>query len=111
MNLMAKPPLGIKDDRASDDPAYLARVRTLPCCICDAYGEPQLSATQAHHVFHDRHGTARAPDRMAIPLCEGHHQGLVDRSKLAIHRAKAAWREAYGADHEWVAPTQDRLGV
>lgn len=103
-------PLGQKQAQPAD-PEYLARVRELPCCICEAFGERQETATQAHHVCHDRFSQAKAPDRMSIPLCEGHHEGLVERGKLAIHREKQAWREAYGADHEWIAATQDRLGV
>jgi len=51
------------------------------------------------------------PDIMAVPLCEGHHQGLFDTSKLALHRAPSEWRNKYGPDTDWIAPTQDRLGV
>lgn len=91
------------------DPKYIAAVRELPCCICDAYGEPQRSPTQAHHCIMGRYGTRKTPDRMAIPLCEGHHQGDFDTSKIALHRERKAWREAYGADTDWVAVTQDKV--
>jgi len=111
MNLMHKPPPGQKAQPKASDPDHLARVAQLPCCICEAFGEHQLSNTQVHHVIHGRYATTRAPDRMTIPLCEGHHLGLFDTSKLAIHRGKAAWAQAYGEDHTWVAPTLDRLGV
>lgn len=111
MNLTGRPPIGLKDDRPRDNPRHLERVRSLPCCICEAFGEMQDSATQAHHPIHDRWGTQKVSDQFAIPLCEGHHQGLVDRSKVAIHRDKAAWREMYGADHEWVAATLDKLAA
>jgi len=50
------------------------------------------------------------PDAMAIPLCEGHHQGLWDKTKLALHQAPQEWRMKYGPDTDWVAPTQDKLG-
>lgn len=30
---------------AAKNPAYLARVRELPCCICEAFGEVQMSPT------------------------------------------------------------------
>ncbi len=102
-------PLGLKQPPAKPRPLYLAAVRQLPCCICEAWGLPQLSRTYAHHPIHDRHSQARRPDETAIPLCEGHHQGLIDGSKLAIHRAPQAWREEYGPDTNWIAPTQDRL--
>lgn len=111
MNLMRKPPPGQKPPPKRSDPDHLARVARLTCCICDAFGMHQTSNTQVHHVFHGRYATDRAPDHMTIPLCEGHHLGMFDTSKLAIHRDKAAWAEAYGPDHEWVAPTLDRLGV
>jgi len=45
---------------------------------------------------------AKASDLDAIPLCEGHHQGLWDKSKLAIHDSKKAWREKYGADWSYI---------
>lgn len=92
-----------------EDAAYLGRVRSLPCCICEAFGEEQLSPTTAHHVFHGRFSRLKTPDNMAIPLCDGHHQGDRDTSKLAIHRAKATWAERYGEDHEYSAATRDRV--
>lgn len=98
-----------KQPKAKPDPAYLSEVRQLPCCICDAFGETQQSPTQAHHVTHGRFGARKTPDRMAIPLCEGHHQGLRDTSKTALHREHEKWKFLYGEDHEWTAATQDRL--
>ena len=91
------------------DPAYLAIVVTLPCCICEAYGLPQTSPTQAHHTICGRYSARRTPDREAIPLCEGHHQGMFDTSKLAIHRGKATWVEAFGSDRDWIEQTQERV--
>lgn len=91
-------------------PDYLLAVRKLRCCICEAFGEPQLSETQAHHVFHGRFSGRKTPDTMAIPLCKDHHQGDGrDPSRLAIHRAKAAWADRYGFDHDYTAGTQDQL--
>ena len=91
------------------DPAYLSLVHDLPCCVCEAYGEIQMSATQAHHTFHGRFSGRKTPDRQAIPLCEGHHQGLQDTSKLAIHNNKKTWAVKYGFDHEFIAATQDKI--
>lgn len=110
-NLAGKPPLGLKQPKAKPDPAYLARVRELPCCVCDAFGELQQSATAAHHPIHGRFSQHRVPDQMAIPLCEGHHQGLRDKSKVALHSHPTEWKRLYGADHEYIAATQDKLGV
>lgn len=98
-----------KAPKEKKDPAYLARVRSLPCCICDAFGEAQKSPTTAHHPIHDRHSTAKRPDRTAIPLCDGHHQGTFDTSKLSLHRAPSEWRDRYGPDTDYIEVTQDKL--
>lgn len=108
-NLAGLPPLGLKADKAASDPVYLAKVRALPCCICEAFGEPQLSATTAHHPIHGRFSQRKVPDRMAIPLCDGHHQGSFDGSKTAVHREPTKWKRLYGEDHEFIAATQDRI--
>jgi len=104
-----KGPLGIKDTAPKADHAYLAKVRELPCCICEAFGEPQLSATTAHHPIHGRFSQRKTPDRMAIPLCDGHHQGSFDGSKIAVHAEPTKWKRLYGEDHEYSAITQDRI--
>lgn len=109
MNLMNKPPLGLKSGKIKKDAAYLKAVRGLPCCICEAFGFVQSSTTQAHHPICERHSFERVPDREAIPLCEGHHQGLFDTSKIAIHQDRALWVEWFGSDREYIAATQDRL--
>lgn len=111
MNLMNKPPIGLKSPKSKPNPKYLAKVRELPCVICEAFGEPQQSSTSAHHPIHDRFSTRKVPDEQAIPLCEGHHQGLRDTSKLALHQAPSRWRRKYGPDHDYIAITQDRLGL
>lgn len=104
MNLLNRPPLGQKSKPAPKNPHYLAAVRELPCCICEAFGEIQRSPTAAHHVFSDRWGTFKTPDESAIPLCWDHHQGPV-----GIHSRKSSWAEQYGQDHEFTAATQDKL--
>lgn len=91
------------------DPAYLSEIHRLPCIICDAYGEPQNSPTQAHHTTNGRFSNLRTPDRQAIPLCEGHHQGLLDTSKVAYHRDRAEWERRYGKDTDWISVTQDAI--
>ena len=85
-NLANKPPVGLKKSKKKSDKKYLDYIRSLPCCVCQAFGEPQLSPTTAHHTIHDRFSGAKRSDREAIPLCDGHHQGLWDSSKLAIHK-------------------------
>lgn len=108
-NLARKPPLGQKVPQPGSDPKYLADVRRLPCVICDAFGEIQLSPTTAHHWICGRGQGRRTPDREAIPLCDGHHQGDFDTSKTAIHRDRSEWVRKYGNDHEYIEVTQDRV--
>lgn len=97
-NLAGKPPLGLKGPKAKKDEARLERIRQMPCCVCQTFGEVQLSPTSAHHCIHDRFGSRKRSDAEAIPLCEGHHQGLFDTSKLALHQEPALWRDRYGPD-------------
>jgi len=97
-NLAKRPPLGLKQPKGKKNEKYLDKVRERPCCICRKFGEIQRSPTTAHHPIHDRHGTRKRSDETAIPLCEGHHQGLWDQSKLAVHKSPLEWREKYGPD-------------
>lgn len=102
-------PISQKPERQGKDPAYLAKVRALPCVICQSFGEIQMSPTTAHHPRDDWHSRAKRPDRTAIPLCDGHHQGTFDTSKIAYHRDRAEWRDLYGKDTDYIAVTQDRI--
>lgn len=108
MNLNGKQP-SQKPQRPKPNPAYLAKVRELPCIICTAYGLAQQSPTQAHHVIHQRGSFRKVPDEMTIPLCEGHHQGLMDTSKIALHQQPSRWKREYGPDTDWISKTQDMI--
>ena len=90
-----------KKAKEKKDGNYLQEVRRKGCCICTKFGMAQRSPTTAHHPIHDRFSGAKRADRTAIPLCEGHHQGLWDNTKVAIHREPKRWRELYGADFEY----------
>jgi hypothetical protein len=46
---------------------------------------------------------------MTIPLCEGHHLGLMDTGKIAIHRDRAEWGARYGRDTDWLGWVEARL--
>lgn len=105
-NLAGLPPLGLKPKKAKPDPKYLARVRELPCCVCVAFGEIQIGPSYAHHPICGRYSQGKVPDRMAIPLCYAHHQG-----DKGIHTDKSAWMQDYGDDRDYIAATQDKLGV
>ncbi len=102
-------PLGLKAQREAPDHDRLARIHELPCVVCLVHGLVQTSPTQAHHCIHGRHGTRRSPDSMAIPLCEGHHQGLMDTSKVALHREPERWKALYGLDTDYLELTNKLL--
>ena len=101
INLANKAPLGLKKEKTKKNPKYLDKIRERPGCVCQKFGEKQMSPTTAHHVIHDRFSTRKTDDNMAIPLCEGHHQGLWDQSKIAIHKEPKKWRDCYGNDYDY----------
>ncbi len=96
-------PLKLVSDVSGKDPAYLKAVRALPCCICG------LFPAYAHHTICGRYSQGKTPDRQAIPLCEGHHQGLWDTTKLAIHKNQTAWVAEFGPDTDYIEATQDAI--
>lgn len=106
MSITGRPAIGQKKREVGKDPAYISRMHDLPCVICQTFGEPQLSITQAHHCIHGRGSFRRVPDAQAIPLCEGHHQGNFDTSKVALHRQPTKWKRLYGEDTQYIARTQ-----
>ena len=79
---------------------YMARVKALPCVICDA---PPPS--DAHHVIHGRYG-GRKPDGFhTIPLCKIHHQDGPE----AIHNGKETWAAKHGPDYSYLEVVKQRL--
>ncbi len=106
-NLANKPPIGLKKSKPKKNPKYLNKIRSMPCCICRKFNEPQLSATTAHHPIHDRYSARKRSDDTAIPLCDGHHQGLWDQSKVAIHKQPLEWERLYGKDYKYSAASID----
>ena len=90
-----------KKPKAKKAPKFLDEIRQRKCIICETFHEPQMSPTFAHHVIHDRFSGSKTPDHLAIPLCEGHHQGFWDKSKVAIHPRPNEWRDLYGPDYNY----------
>lgn len=113
MNLMSKPPLGLKAPPLGKDPAYLEQVRKLPCAICWHFGMPQNSPTEAHHTKSGRYGSRKTPDRQAVPLCHSHHYKLRpytgDADKIGFHNRQQTWERMYGPDTDYIAWTQDMV--
>ena len=100
-------PLGQKDRTPKKDAAYLATVHQLPCCVCDAWGLPQLTPTEAHHARHNRNSQAKTPDNMAIPLCRDHHTG--GNGRVSVEKDRSAFEALYGPDVGYVMPTRDKI--
>lgn len=96
-DLAGRGPLGQKKPKAERGTAkaraHLACVKQLPCVICNKHGP-----SDAHHVFSNRFGSAKASDFEVIPLCKAHHQDGPD----AIHNGKESWVEKYGADYDYL---------
>ncbi len=60
------------------DPAFLAWVRTRPCCVrfgCEGHIE-------AHHAGKNPGVGMKAADNTAVPLCRKHHRELTDHSGM-----------------------------
>ncbi len=93
MNLLNRPPLGLKKPKQKKDAKsreHLTKVKSLPCVICN---HPPPS--DAHHIICDRFGSKKSSDYETIPLCKNHHQNGID----AIHNSKKRWVENYGKDY------------
>ncbi|MGQ7247577.1 DUF968 domain-containing protein [Halomonas sp. V046] len=80
-----------KPQKASSDtrwrsPAYLAFVRSLPCCACGG------RATDAHHVIGLHWGLSgmgtTAPDSFAMPACRECHRDIHTRPGM---QARQPW--------------------
>ena len=81
-------PLGLKQPRADDNPAYLAAVRQLPCIICVEFGMRQQSRTEAHHVFHGRFSQRKSPDEAALRQRLRPHRPHARRAAASAERIK-----------------------
>lgn len=134
MSLMGKGPMGLKEpkaekvkvrkpirprskkkqaERLSDKGqaglAHMAKVAAMPCVICWEWSMKQLSETKVHHCIHGRFSAKKAPDTATLPLCDGHHQGEFDGSKIALHREPDEWKRRYGEDTHWLNWVTARL--
>lgn len=93
-----------KPEKARPDPAYLARVRQLPCVCCGGW------PVEAHHCrdvpdYGERGLYERIPgaamkssDRDAIPLCPLHHR--------MFHLDRSEFHAEFGKDYGFIGPTR-----
>ncbi len=99
-----------KATKFPEDKPRLGRVKGMGCIICEEFGEPQMSPTDAHHPICDRYSQVRTPDAFATPFCDGHHQQKWDATKTAIHSQRAEFVEKYGPDHAYINIVRRKLG-
>lgn len=89
------------------DPAYLARVRALPC---GAHGLGRCAGRRhAHHPRHLGGGVGlKPPDAVAVSLCAGHHRQLHD-----VRGPFRGWKrdQLRAFQDELVAATRAALGA
>lgn len=100
--------------RPPKDPAYLAALHQIPCCICTIHGMTQNSPTEAHHVKSGRYSQAKTADGDAIALCHSHHHKLRaypgDEGKIGFHNAQETWEGLYGPDYTYSAWCREMVG-
>jgi hypothetical protein len=77
---------------------YMAAVRALPCCVCDA---PAPSDPHHPHGAGYKGAGTKSPDIWTIPLCRAHHDEL--------HASVPEWEEKYGSQFEFVCVTFAQL--
>lgn len=72
-------------NRIDRDFGYLSLIRVLPCACCCVAGP-----SRAHHIREGQGMAQRAPDVLAIPLCDDCHQGPQgvhgDRSRMRLNK-------------------------
>lgn len=102
-----------KPQKPVKNASYLAKVRALPCVICESANMVQCSPTEAHHVFSGRYGHNITSDTTAIPLCHSHHHKMRayrgDEWKVGIHDDKRMWEDHFGPDTDYIERTQKRI--
>ena len=86
--------------RRKKDPAHLARVASLPCCVCG------VSPVEVHHIRSGMGMGQRAGDDETIPLCPWHHR----TGPVAFHAGPRVFQAAFGSERELLARTMERLG-
>lgn len=108
--LFSLPRMGRRRKKPGSDPAYLARVRLLPCCARRLSG--CTGPVDAHHaggLVHGRGTGLKPPDRTCIALCRGHHDALHDgRYPFSARSAWPKERRRRWQD-EQIARTQKEL--
>ena len=96
-----------KPEKLKDDPAYLARVRQLPCCRCGRSGPNEAHHCRdlpddGEHIYTRLPAAARkSHDHDAIPLCTHCH--------WTFHNRRSEFHAAIGKDYGHILPTRAAL--
>ena len=77
------------------NPKYLAWIRSLPCCVCEALRQVQVFLTEAAHVG-DRGLSQKCPDSEALPVCGRHHR----HGRYSLHRFGKKFWKFHGIDRD-----------
>ena len=89
---------------------HMSRVAALGCWCCLMDGHRGVTA-QLHHIREGYGMGQRASHFEVIPLCEGHHQGLIDATKRAFHQSPKLWRARYGMEREVLRAVLETLDL
>ena len=84
--------------------AYMARVRSLPCVLCEKTGARQETPTAAHHAF----DTAARSDFLTVAICHFHHQGAGGFHHLGQREFERRYKTS---EAELLAMTIERLNA
>jgi len=113
--LQVRKPMKKKSKRPATkaEKEYMNRVTALGCVACEIDGNFDTPCG-IHHPRHGEDGQnvgtgGRSEHTRGIGLCEGHHQGLLDTTKIAIHRDPEGFTARYGTEEELVALTHFKL--
>lgn len=88
---------------AQSEPAFLAWVRTQPCCV-RAFG--CQGRIEAHHAGKNPGLGMKAPDNTAVPLCQKHHSEITDHSGMFRGVPREVLREW---QDNWIGATYARF--
>ncbi len=88
-----------------EDPAYLSRVRNLPCVVCVMTNWDQTTPTEVHHIRDGVGMGQKAGDHEVVALCSWHHR----TGWNAFHANPAMFKWLYGTERHLLALTLEAL--
>ena len=80
------------------------RIAGMSCVICDALGQPQMTATEVHHLREGQGASQRASHWLVVPLCKEDHS-----QRYGLHGDRSRMRMAKMDELDMLAETIRRL--